>query len=46
MREYLYYLSHSEEWDTIILPVGDGVAVSVKQDSGSTGNSKGQQNGD
>ena len=31
MREYLYYLSHSEEWDTIILPVGDGVAVSVKK---------------
>ncbi|MCI9078467.1 MAG: O-methyltransferase [Lachnospiraceae bacterium] len=42
MREYLYYLSHSEEWDTIILPVGDGVAVSVKQDR----DSKGQQNGD
>ena len=44
MREYLYYLSHSEEWDTIILPVGDGVAVSVKQDS--TVKSQGQQNGD
>lgn len=44
MREYLYYLSHSEEWDTIILPVGDGVAVSVKQDS--TAGSQGQQNGD
>lgn len=46
MREYLYYLSHSEEWDTIILPVGDGVAVSVKQDRGSTKDSQGQQNGD
>lgn len=31
MREYLYYLSHSEDWDTVILPVGDGVAVSVKK---------------
>jgi len=31
MREYLYHLSHSAEWDTIILPVGDGVAVSVKK---------------
>ena len=34
------------EWDTIILPVGDGVAVSVKQDRGSTKDSQGQQNGD
>lgn len=34
MREYLYLLSHSAEWDTIILPVGDGVAVSVKKDKG------------
>lgn len=32
MRKYLYYLSHSEKWDTIILPVGDGVTVSVKKD--------------
>lgn len=31
MRQYLYYLTHSEEWNTIILPVGDGVSVSVKK---------------
>lgn len=29
MREYLYTLTHSEELDTVILPVGDGVALSV-----------------
>lgn len=29
MREYLYLLTHSEEWETVILPVGDGVALSV-----------------
>lgn len=46
MREYLYYLSHSEEWDTIILPVGDGVAVSVKKGRDSIESSQGQQNGD
>lgn len=28
MREYLYYLTHSEELDTVILPVGDGITVS------------------
>lgn len=31
MREYLYTLTHSETWDTVILPVGDGVSVSVKK---------------
>lgn len=31
MREYLYYLTHSEDFDTIILPIGDGVAISVKK---------------
>lgn len=31
MRKYLYYLSHSEEWDTIIIPAGDGIAISVKK---------------
>jgi predicted O-methyltransferase YrrM len=30
MREYLYELTHSDEYETAILPVGDGVAVSVK----------------
>ncbi len=34
MRKYLYYLSHSEEWDTIIIPAGDGIAISVKKTKG------------
>jgi len=32
MREYLYTLTHSEELDTVILPVGDGVALSVHKE--------------
>ena len=28
MREYLYYLTHSPELDTVILPVGDGITIS------------------
>lgn len=32
MREYLYTLKHHEELETAILPVGDGVALSVKLD--------------
>lgn len=28
MREYLFYLTHSEELDTVILPVGDGITIS------------------
>lgn len=28
MREYLYYLTHSSELDTVILPVGDGITIS------------------
>lgn len=31
MREYLYEITHSKELETVLLPVGDGVAVSVKQ---------------
>lgn len=31
MREYLYELTHHEELETVILPVGDGVAISVKK---------------
>lgn len=31
MREYLYTLTHSECLDTVILPLGDGVAVSHKK---------------
>ncbi|HBI62119.1 MAG TPA: O-methyltransferase, partial [Lachnospiraceae bacterium] len=29
MREYLYRLTHMENLDTVILPVGDGVTLSV-----------------
>ncbi len=32
MREYLYELKHDPELETVILPVGDGVTVSVKKD--------------
>lgn len=31
MREYLYELTHSVQLETIILPVGDGAALSVKK---------------
>ena len=31
MREYLYELKHKEELQTSILPLGDGVALSVKK---------------
>ena len=30
MREYLYALTHSDELTTSVLPIGDGVTVSVK----------------
>jgi predicted O-methyltransferase YrrM len=30
MREYLYTISHMEELETLILPVGDGIAISYK----------------
>lgn len=30
MREYLYTLTHMEELDTIILPIGDGVTLSTR----------------
>ncbi len=32
MREYLYRLTHMEELETSLVPVGDGVAVSVKKE--------------
>ena len=32
MREYLYALTHMEELETSVLPIGDGVTVSVKKD--------------
>lgn len=31
MREYLYELKHNDQLETAILPVGDGVTVSVKK---------------
>jgi len=31
MREYLYQLKHSPELETVILPVGDGAALTVKK---------------
>lgn len=31
MREYLYTLTHSEELETVILPIGDGVTLSTKK---------------
>lgn len=30
MREYLYTLTHMEELDTIVLPIGDGVTLSTR----------------
>ena len=30
MREYLYELTHSDEFVTSVLPVGDGITVSVR----------------
>lgn len=34
MREYLYALTHMEELETSVLPIGDGVTVSVKKSAG------------
>jgi len=34
MREYLYTLKHMEELETAIVPIGDGVALSVLKDTG------------
>ena len=33
MREYLYVLTHEELLTTAVLPIGDGITVSVKRDS-------------
>lgn len=30
MREYLYELTHSDTFDTVVLPIGDGVTLSTK----------------
>ena len=32
MRDYLYELTHHPQLETVILPVGDGVTLSVKKD--------------
>ena len=34
MREFLHQLTHDDEFTTVILPVGDGVALSVRQVTG------------
>jgi predicted O-methyltransferase YrrM len=34
MREYLYAITHSKELITTVLPLGDGVTVSIKTDEG------------
>lgn len=31
MREYLYTITHMDELETLILPVGDGIAVSYRK---------------
>ena len=33
MREYLYVLKHHDELETSILPLGDGVTISIKKTS-------------
>ena len=38
MREYLYALTHHDELETVILPVADGVTLSVKKSGGNTKN--------
>ena len=45
MREYLYALKHTPALETAILPVGDGVTVSVKKEPGAeacTGRGRGE----
>jgi predicted O-methyltransferase YrrM len=32
MREYLHALTHSDELDTSLIPLGDGVALSIRKD--------------
>ncbi len=43
MREYLYELKHTPLLETVILPVGDGVALSVKRERGLNGSGQGSQ---
>ncbi len=37
MREFLYEITHNPMLDTIILPTGDGVSLSVKKEEDQTG---------
>ena len=32
MREYLFALTHDEALETVVLPVGDGVTLSIKKE--------------
>ena len=32
MRDYLYDITHSDRWNSIVLPIGDGVVISIKQE--------------
>ena len=32
MREYLFALTHNETLETVVLPVGDGVTLSIKKE--------------
>ena len=34
MREYLYELKHDDRLQTDILPIGDGVTISVRKQEG------------
>ena len=31
MREFLHDITHSDRWNTTVLPIGDGVAISIRQ---------------
>jgi len=31
MREYIYTLTHAEQLETSIVPIGDGITLSVKK---------------
>ena len=32
MREYLHEITHNKELESVILPVGDGVSLSIKRE--------------
>jgi len=31
MRDYLYTLTHMEEFETSIIPIGDGITLSIRR---------------